>query len=146
MLHGPKKVKAYIHSVGLSEKYYKPHIIDVHNSAVHTVTSIVEKITSFNILTMWTSTIELKQYIDTPMHLIFQVIVKSMIEFSFLLLTHCKKQMFLILCSKSKCYNSHFTALKSFQQTKTLMLPDGLQSIMLHYHNVLYMSYPTQHE
>ena len=87
-----KNVKAYMHSVGLSEKYYKPHIIDVHNAATQPVTSIMDKITSFYIPTMWTSTVTLKQYIDTPMHLIFQGIVKSVIEFSFLFLTHFKKQ------------------------------------------------------
>ena len=88
-----KNVKAYMHSVGLSEKYYKPHIIDVHNSATQTVTSIIENITSFYIPTMWTSTIKLNQYLDTPMHLIFQGIVKSVIEFSFLFLTHLKKNV-----------------------------------------------------
>lgn len=41
---------------------------------------------------MWTSSIKLKQYLDTPMHLIFQGIVKSVIEFSFLFLTHYKKK------------------------------------------------------
>ena len=44
---------------------------------------------------MWTSTVKIDQYIDTPMHLIFQGIVKSLIEFSFLFLKYYKnKQVF----------------------------------------------------
>ena len=136
-----------MHSVGLSEKYYKPHIINVHNSVTQSVTSMVDKITSFYIPTMWTSTVTSKQYIDTPMHLIFQGIVKSVIEFSFLFLTHfkkkCLKQMYLTPCSNSRCYHVHFVALKRLHQTKTPVLPVGLLSIMLHYHDVLYISCPT---
>ena len=41
---------------------------------------------------MWTSTVKLTKYIDTPMHLIFQGVLKSVIEISFLFLTKYKKK------------------------------------------------------
>ena len=88
-------VIAYMKSVGISELYYKPYIIDVHNKQTCNEMDITDKINNFHIPTMWNSTVELTQYIDTPMHLIFQGILKSVVEISFAFLTkHKKKQQF----------------------------------------------------
>ena len=76
-------VKSYMHSVGISDQYYKPHIFEVHNCTSNIELSLIDKIQRLHIPTMWTSTSKLKQYIDTPIHLIFQGIVKSVIEFCF---------------------------------------------------------------
>ena len=44
-----------------------------------------------HIPTAWNAPISLRQYIDTPMHLLFQGIVKSVIEFSFFFGHNTKK-------------------------------------------------------
>ena len=59
-------------SIGISDHYRKPQIIDVHNPNMSHNVDIQSKINKFHVSTMWTSTVKLKQYIDTPMHLIFQ--------------------------------------------------------------------------
>ena len=79
-------------SVGISELYYKPYIIDVHNKQTCNEMDITDKKNNFHIPTMWNSTVELTQYIDTPMHLIFQGILKSVVEISFAFLTKYKKK------------------------------------------------------
>ena len=74
------------------DQYYKSHIIDVHNPNMSYDIDIQYKINEFSVPTMWTSTVELKQYIDTPMRLIFQGVLKPVIEISFLFLTQYKKK------------------------------------------------------
>ena len=78
-----QNVIAYMKSIGISDQYYKAHIIDVHNSNMSHDVDIQRKINKFYVPTMWTSTVKLKEYIDTPMHLIFQGVIKSVIEISF---------------------------------------------------------------
>ena len=78
-------------SVGVSSNYYKPHIIDADISSLQKNVDVNETLKLLHIPTAWTAPINLCQYIDTPMHLIFQGITKSVIEFSFMFLTHHKK-------------------------------------------------------
>ena len=54
---------------------------------------IQSKINKFYVPKMWTSTVKLKQYIDMTMHLIFQDVLKSVIEIIFLT-QYKKKQQF----------------------------------------------------
>ena len=140
-----KNVKSYMHSIGISELYYKPHIIDLHSGFLKDTISITEKIKAFYIPKMWTSTINLDQYIDTPMHLIFQGIVKSVIEFSFLFVTHYKKkQVFKShvhdMMYQIKLLQCSFCRMEDFSSKKIPVLQVGLPNIMLHCHDVLYIS------
>ena len=75
-----QNVIPYMKSIGISDQYYKPHIIDVQKPNMSHDIDIKSKIKNFHIPTMWTSTVKLKQYIDTPMLLIFQGVLKSVIE------------------------------------------------------------------
>ena len=57
--------------------------------------NIVELVKIFLFPTSWTSSVSLNQYIDTTMHLLFQGMLKSVIEFSFdYLKDNNKKQFF----------------------------------------------------
>ena len=67
-------------SIGISDQYYKAHIIDVHNSNMSHDVDIQRKINKFYVPTMWTSTVKLKQYIDTLMHLIFQGVKNKLLK------------------------------------------------------------------
>ena len=96
-------------SIGIYDQYYKPHIIDMHKPNMYHDIDIQDKINNLHIPTMWTSTVKLKQYIDTPMHLVFQGVLKSVIEISFLFLTQYKKK-------QQFKYNVHET----MQQLKSL--------------------------
>ena len=79
-------------SVGISSNYYKPHIIDADISLLQKNVDVKETLKLLHLPTAWTAPINLNQYVDTPMHLIFQGVVKSVIEFSFMFLTHHRKK------------------------------------------------------
>ena len=90
-----QNVKVYMQSVGIAELYYKPHIYNARPTLPndHQYDNIV--CDALFLPTNWTSMIKLDQYIDTPMHLLFQGVVKSVIGFSFsLLASHNKKTEF----------------------------------------------------
>ena len=94
-----KNVDAYMKSVGVSSSYYKPHIIDADITSLQKNVDVKETLKLLHIPTAWNTPINLCQYIDTPMHLIFQGIVKSVIEFSF---------MFLHIIEKNKSSNQKY--------------------------------------
>ena len=82
-------------SIGISDIYYGEHIFNVAENNNEQEINIVELVKNLHIPTSWNSSVMLSQYIDTPMHLLFQGIVKSVIEFSFnYLKDNNKKQAF----------------------------------------------------
>ena len=89
--------------IDIFDHYYKPQIIDVYNPNMSHDVDIQSKINEFSVPTMWTSIVQLNQYIDTPMHLIFQGVLKSVIEISFLFLTQYKKKQKLNMKCMKQC-------------------------------------------
>ena len=78
-----KNVKVYMQSVGISDNYIRKYIFDVAEENNVQEQNIPELVKNLSFPSSWTSLVTLNQYIDTPMHLLFQGIVKSVIEFSF---------------------------------------------------------------
>ena len=70
-------------SVGISDNYTRQYIIDVGEKNNEKEQNIAQLVQNLHFPSSWTSLVKLNQYIDTPMHLLFQGIVKSVIEFSF---------------------------------------------------------------
>ena len=82
-------------SVGISDNYIRKYIFDVAEENNVKEQNIPELVKNLSFPSSWTSLVTLNQYIDTPMHLLFQGIVKSVIEFSFnYLKDNNKKQIF----------------------------------------------------
>ena len=105
-----QNVKVYMQSVGISESYYTPHILNAIPALTGNATYDNVLCDALFLPTNWTSIIQLDQYIDTPMHLLFQGVIKSVIEFSFsLLASHKQKKVF-----KENVYDcmSHIKALQ----------------------------------
>ena len=92
-------VTTYMQSVGITPNFFKIHIIEKCRSYWNKNISHIDIDTFLDIPTMWSVGIDLCQFIDTPMHLVFQGIVKSVIEFSFdLLAKYSKKLNSRIMC------------------------------------------------
>ena len=92
---GQKNVKVYMQSVGISDNYSRQYIIGVAEKNNEKEQNIAELVQNLHFPSSWISLVKLNQYIDTPMHLLFQGIVKSVIEFSFnYLKDNNKKQVF----------------------------------------------------
>ena len=90
-----QNVKVYMQSVRISKSYYTPHILNAIQTLIGNTTYDDVVCDALFLPTNWTSIIQLDQYIDTPMHLLFQGVVKSVIEFSFsLLASHKQKKVF----------------------------------------------------
>ena len=75
-------VTAYMQSVGISSNFYKLHMIDKCRSHWNKNISHIDTDRILDIPTMCSVDIDLCQFIDTFMHLVFQGIVKHVVQFT----------------------------------------------------------------
>ena len=80
-------------SVGIAPSYFETHIYERCKRLWAQENQCIPISDIAYITTTWSTGIMLNQFIDTPMHLLFQGIVKSVTEFSFALLARYYKKI-----------------------------------------------------
>ena len=78
---------AYMKSLNICKSYFDKNIIDIIDEADY---GINEQTRNIKYPSSWTNKIGLNQYLDTPMHLLFQVIYNSIMALSFSYFAKCK--------------------------------------------------------
>ena len=86
-------VKRYMQSVGISPLYYEPYIYKECKELWVQEDQCISDTDIGYITTTWSTDILINQLIDTPMHLLFQGIVKFATKFSFALLARYYKKI-----------------------------------------------------
>ena len=119
---------AYLKSINIQQKFFKSFIIDAtikYRAMGMTISDIYEKI---KFPSAWTSYVTINQYIDAPMHLLFQGINNSIIEISTLFVSNsfCKRKFIEEsnkLLEKVKQMQCHFCRIEPFYESNMKINP-----------------------